>query len=81
MGPTSGHWKRKTREGQPNSKAKELSPVKKKRNALASLTESDQKKRETKKQRVEAQGRNESEDKAIRDGGEAEATRQLRRAK
>ena len=81
LGPTSGHWKRKTREGQPNGKAKELSPVKKKRNALASLTKSIQKKRETKKQRVEAQGRNESEDKAIRDGGEAEATMQLRRAK
>ena len=81
LGLTSGHWKRKTREGQPNGKAKELSPVKKKRNAIASLTKSNQKKRETKKQRVEAQGRNESEDKAIRDGGEAEAVRQLRRAK
>ena len=55
--------------------------MKKKRNAPASLTESDQKKGETKKQRVETQGRNESEDKAIRDGGEAEAAMQLRRAK
>ena len=81
LGLTSGHWKRKTREGQPNGKAKELSPVKKKRNAPASLMESDQKKRETKKQRVETQGRNECEDKAIRDGGVAEAAMQLRRAK
>ena len=31
LGPTSGHWKRKIREGQPNGKAKELSPVKKKK--------------------------------------------------
>ena len=81
LGLTSGHWKRKTREGQPNGKAKELSPVKKKRNAPASLIESNQNKRETKKQRVETQGRNECEDKAIRDGGEAEVVMQLRRAK
>ena len=52
-----------------------------KRNALFSLTESNQKKRETKKQRVEAQERKESEDKSTRDGGEADAVKQLRRAK
>ena len=60
---------------------KGIKPSEEKRNAPASLTESDQNKRETKKQRVETQGRNESEDKAIRDGGEAEAAMQLRRAK
>ena len=75
LGPTSGHWKRKAREGQPKGKAKDLSPIQKKRNAPFSLAESDQKKRETKKQRVEAQERNESEDKSIRDGSEADAAR------
>ena len=48
LGPTSGHWKRKIREGQPNGKAK---------------------------------GSIMCEDKAIRDGGVAEAAMQLRRAK
>ena len=81
LGPTSGHWKRKIREGQPSGKAKELSPVKKKRNAPASQTESDQNKRETKKQRIEIQGSIVCEDKALRDGGVAEAAMQLRRAK
>ena len=52
-----------------------------KNNVPFSLTESDQKKRETKKQRVKAQERNESEDKSTRDGGEADAAKQLRRAK
>ena len=75
LGPTSGHWKRKAREGQPKGKAKDLSPIQKKRNAPFSLAESDQKKRETKKQKVEAQERNESEDKSIRDGSEADAAR------
>ena len=55
--------------------------MQKKRNAHFSLIESNQKKKETKKQRVEAQERNESEDKSTRDGGEADAARQLRRAK
>ena len=81
LGPTSGHWKRKAREGQPKGKAKDLSLMQKKRNALFSLTESNQKKRETKKQRVKAQERNESEDKSTRDGGEADAAKQLHRAK
>ena len=27
LGPTSGHWKRKAREGQPKGKAKDLSPI------------------------------------------------------
>ena len=81
LSPTSGQWKRKACEGQPKGKAKDLSPMQKKRNVPFSLTESDQKKRETKKQRVEAQERNESEDKFKRDGGEADAARQLRRAK
>ena len=73
MGPTSRHWERKAREGQPKGEAKDLSPIQKKGNAPFSLAKSDQKKRETKKQRVEAQERNESEDKFKRDGGEAEA--------
>ena len=55
--------------------------MQKKRNAPFSLTEFDQKKRETKKQRVKVQERNESEDKFTRDGSEADAARQLRRAK
>ena len=55
--------------------------MQKKRNVPASLIETDQRRRETKKQRVEAQERKESEDKSTRDGGEAEAVRQLRRAK
>ena len=81
LGPASGRWKRKIREGQPSGKAKELSPVKKKRNAPASQTESDQNQRETKKQRIEIQGSIVGEDKVLRDGGVAEAAMQLRRAK
>ena len=69
LSPTSGQWKRKACEGQPKGKAKDLSPMQKKRNVPFSLTESDQKKRETKKQRVEVQERNESEDKFKSDGG------------
>ena len=81
LGPTSWHWKRKAREGQTKGKAKDLSPVQKKRNASISLTESAHKKLEMKKRRVEAQERNESVDKSTGDGGEADAARQLRRAK
>ena len=81
LGPASGHWKRKIREGQPSGKAKELSPVKKKRNAPASQTESNQNQRETKKQKTEIQGSIVCEDKVLRDGGVAEAAMQLRRAK
>ena len=81
LGPTSGHWKRKAREGQPKGKAKDLSPIQKKGNAPFSLAKSDQKKRETKKHRVEAQERNESENKSTRDGGEVDTVRKLRRAK
>ena len=80
LGPASGHWKRKIREGQPSGKAKEPSPVKKKRNAPASQTESDQNQRETKKQKSEIQGSIVGEEKVLRDGGVAEATMQLRRA-
>ena len=81
LGPASGHWKRKIREGQPSGKAKELSPVKKKRNSPAYQTESDQNQRETKKQRTEIQGSLVCEDEVVRDGGVAEAAVQLRRAK
>ena len=31
LGPTSGHWKRKAREGQTKGKDKVFSPIKKKR--------------------------------------------------
>ena len=81
LGPASGHWKRKLREGQPSRKTKELSPVKKKRNSPAYQTESDQNQRETKKQRTEIQGSLVCEDEVVRDGGVAEAAMQLRRAK
>ena len=81
LGPASGHWKRKLREGQPSRKPKELSPVKKKRNSPDDQTESDQNQRETKKQRTEIQGSLECEDEVLRDGGVAEAAMQLRRAK
>ena len=49
--------------------------MQKKRNASISLTESAQKKLETKKRKVEAQERNESVDKSTGDGGEADAAR------
>ena len=80
LGPASGHWKRKIREGQPSGKAKEPSPVKKKRNAPTSQTESNQNQRETKKQRIEIQGSIVGEDKVLRNGGVAEVAMQLRRA-
>nr|POF18193.1 hypothetical protein CFP56_50728 [Quercus suber] len=80
LGPTSGHWKRKAREGKTEGKEKELSPVQKKRNAPTSFMESDQNTLEVKRRRVKAQESNESEDLSIRDGGEADAAWQLRRA-
>ena len=55
LGPTSGHWKRKAREGQTKGKDKVLSLVRKKRNAQNPLIKSEQNPLEIKRRRTEVQ--------------------------
>ena len=80
LGPTSGHWKRKARDGQNKGKDKALSPVKKKRNAQNPLIESEQNLLAMKRRKTEVQKQVVVENENRRVGGVADVARQHRRA-
>ncbi|XP_030936068.1 uncharacterized protein LOC115961187 [Quercus lobata] len=80
LSPTSGHWKRRARAGQTKGKEKIESPAEKKRGCLTPLGEIDQNVLVRKRRKVEKQSDGEAGKENEKDGGEAVAAAQHRRA-
>ena len=80
LSPTSGHWKRRARAGQTKGKEKVESPAEKKRECLTPLGEIDQNVLVRKRRKVEKQSVGEAGKENEKDGGEAVAAAQHRRA-
>ena len=79
LSPTNGHWKRRARANPGLENNKSLGPRKKKREG-SSLEEIVQRSKESKRKKIEAQSKGVSGKELNKDGGVADATRQLRRA-
>ena len=77
LGPTSGHWKRRARANLGIENNKVLGPSKKKREG-SSLEEIVQNTKEFKRKKTEAQSKEVSGKELSKDGGVADAARQLR---
>ena len=85
LGPTSGHWKRLAREAKQSKPIGEKSPKILKRSGSTPLDELDPKalvlKRRKNQKQSKALGKEEHQgEEEYKDGGEAEAAAQLRRA-
>ena len=80
LSPTSGHWKRRARAGQTKGKEKVDSSVEKKRGCLTPLGVLDQNVLVRKRRKVEKQGGGKAGKENEKDGDEAVATTQHRRA-
>ena len=79
MSPTSGHWKRRARANPGLENIKSLGSSKKKRES-SSLEDIVQSSKESKRKKTEAQSKEVSGKEVHKDGGVADAARQLRRA-
>ena len=81
LGPRSRHWKRLAREAKTNSSPTEKSPTRLKREDLISLENLDSKDKRQKRRKGGKQSTQTGEEEIPKDGGEAVAAAQHRRAK
>ena len=80
LGPTSGHWKRRARVGQAKGKEKMESSVQMKRGTVIPSSVLDQNGLGRKRRKVEKKGGDGDVEENKKDGGEAVAATQHRRA-
>lgn len=80
LGPNSGHWKRRAQAGPDVGNKEELGPIQRKSEGPIPLIELDQNIKVTKRRKGEAQGKENTGKKIVKDGSVAVAARQNRGA-
>lgn len=80
LGPNSGHWKRRARAGRDLGNKNVEDPIQRKREGSISLGELVQDIKVAKRRKNEVQGKEKTGKEIVKDGGEAVAARQHRRA-
>ena len=80
LGPNSGHWKRRARASPSKESLAETSPIQRKREGPTLLEELDKISRNIKRKKGEVPRKENRGEEKTKDGGEAVATRQHRRA-